>query len=33
MQNDVGIFFDADLLHIFLQRVVAKGIPEASDLS
>lgn len=28
MRNDVGLFFDADLLHVFLTRVVARGIPE-----
>jgi len=28
MRNDVGTFFDADLLEIFLQRVVARGIPD-----
>lgn len=30
MKADVGTFFDADLLDIFLQRVVARGIPDAS---
>lgn len=28
MRNDVGLFFDADLLHVFLTRVIARGIPE-----
>ena len=28
MRNDVGVFFDADLLKIFFERVIARGIPE-----
>ncbi len=26
MRHDVGTFFDADLLHIFLRHVVARGV-------
>jgi putative nucleotidyltransferase with HDIG domain len=28
MKSDVGTFFDADLLQIFLARVVSRGIPD-----
>jgi putative nucleotidyltransferase with HDIG domain len=28
MRNDIGVFFDADLLQIFFEKVVARGIPE-----
>jgi HD-GYP domain-containing protein (c-di-GMP phosphodiesterase class II) len=28
MKSDVGTFFDADLLELFLQNVVSRGIPE-----
>ena len=31
MRNDVGTFFDADLLELFFQDVVSRGIPEASS--
>ena len=29
MRNDVGSFFDGDLLDVFFQRVVSRGIPES----
>ena len=32
MKNDVGSFFDGDLLEVFFQKVVSRGIPESSDL-
>lgn len=28
MRNDVGTFFDGDLLQVFFERVVSRGIPE-----
>ena len=28
MRRDVGTFFDADLLQVFLQEVVSRGLPE-----
>jgi len=28
MQRDVGVFFDADLLEVFFQRVLSRGVPE-----
>ena len=31
MRNDAGTFFDADLLQIFFERVVARGIPETES--
>ena len=33
MKNDVGTFFDADLLELFLLNVVSRGIPEPAHLS
>jgi putative nucleotidyltransferase with HDIG domain len=32
MRNDVGSFFDGDLLDVFFQRVVSRGIPESATL-
>jgi HD-GYP domain-containing protein (c-di-GMP phosphodiesterase class II) len=28
MKSEVGTFFDADLLQVFLQEVVSRGLPE-----
>jgi putative nucleotidyltransferase with HDIG domain len=30
MRNDVGVFFDEDLLKIFFEEVVARGIPDSA---
>ena len=30
MVGDVGAFFDADLLQVFLEKVVSRGVPESS---
>jgi len=32
MRHDVGVFFDADLLQIFFEQVVSRGIPEPIDV-
>ena len=31
MMGDVGHFFDADLLLVFIQQVIARGVPAAAD--
>ncbi|HKQ62661.1 MAG TPA: HD domain-containing phosphohydrolase [Candidatus Polarisedimenticolaceae bacterium] len=30
MKHDIGTFFDADLLQIFFERVISRGLPEAA---
>ena len=32
MRHDVGVFFDADLLQIFFEQVVSRGIPEPAEV-
>jgi len=32
MRHDVGLFFDEDLLQIFFEQVVSRGIPEPADV-
>jgi putative nucleotidyltransferase with HDIG domain len=32
MRHDVGVFFDADLLQIFFEQVVSRGIPESVEV-
>ncbi len=32
MRHDVGVFFDSDLLKIFFEQVVSRGIPEPAEV-
>jgi putative nucleotidyltransferase with HDIG domain len=33
MQKDAGVFFDSDVLDVFFQRVVSRGLPEPAALA
>lgn len=33
MQKDVGVFFDGDLLDVFFQRVISRGLPEPAEFA